>query len=455
MKSLRIAATTLGCKVNQVETASLLERFEEKRFRITSFKDAADVYLVNTCAVTARAAYESRQLIRRALKKRPLLVVATGCYVQIGAKEILDRVEGPVLLVGQDRKAHLVEIVSQLELPLKESRVLVGDISQERSCFPFPLRRFPGHHRAFLRVQDGCNAFCAYCVVPFSRGPARSLPLEEVLRQAERFQKEGYQEIVLTGIHLGLWGQDLSPPKDLVDLLKALIKTNPPRLRLSSLHPTEVNKALLDLAEESGIICPHFHLSLQSGDDEVLAQMGRNYTAGLFEEVVWEIKRRFPEAALGADVIAGFPTESEEAFRRTYELLRRLPISYLHVFPYSPRPRTRAATWPLLPPDKVAKRARALQELARAKKKAFYSAQVGRVLKVLVERRYDPKRGLYQGLSENYVVVHFSGPPGLEGSILPVRVERLVNEILLGTIVWSQKPLIPVERDLRASPDVF
>lgn len=454
MKGLRIAATTLGCKVNQVETASLLERFEEKGLRPVSFKEEADVYLINTCAVTARAAYESRQLIRRALKRKPLLVAATGCYVQIGAREIVERIEEPVLLVGQDRKIEIPDLVEELEVPLKEPRLLVGDVSTLRRCVPFRLRRFPGHHRAFLRVQDGCNAFCSYCVVPYARGPARSLPEEEVIAQARRFRDEGYREIVVTGVHLGLWGVDLSPPRGLADLLQALLENvRGPRWRLSSLHPSEIDRPLLDLMAENEAVCPHFHLSLQSGDDEVLAAMGRPYRAALIEEVVREIKDRLPEAAIGADVIAGFPTESEEAFERTAELLRRLPIAYLHVFPFSPRPGTRAAELPQIPPDRVAKRARVLQEISRAKKKAFYSQQIGRSLKVLVER-YDAQRGLYRGLSENYVVVHFAGPPGLEGSVVSVKVERLVNELLYGRMAPSQEGPSLAKQDLGVARDV-
>ncbi len=439
MKGLRLAAATLGCKINQVETASLLEKLEEKGSRLVSFKEPAEIYLINTCAVTARAAYESRQLIRRALKRKPLLVIATGCYVQVGAQEILERIDGPVLLVGQDRKARIPEIMNQISLPLEESLLLVGDVQRLRRCEPFRYRRFPGHHRAFLRVQDGCDAFCSYCIVPLARGPARSLSLEEVLEQACLLKEAGFAEIVLTGVHLGLWGKDLSPPRELLELLQALEAIKPPRLRLSSLHPSEISPGLLDWAEKSGLLCPHFHLSLQSGDDNVLKQMGRPYQAALFEEVVSKIKRRFPEAAIGADVIVGFPGESEEAFKRTYELLRRLPVSYLHVFPFSPRPGTKAAQWAQLPPHQIARRAKALQELGRAKKKAFYSEQIGRTLHVLVERRYDPERGLYQGLTENYVTVHFTGPPGLEGSIRPVRVERLVNETLYGTLLKSHK----------------
>ncbi len=430
---LRIAAATLGCKVNQVETASLLEGLVAQGAEVVPFKEQADLYLINTCAVTARAAYESRQLVRRALKQGPLIVVATGCYVQIAPQELLERVERPVLLVGNDRKAQIPQILEGLSPPLKDAQILVGEVSSLRSCAAFPLRRFPGHSRAFLRVQDGCNAFCTYCVVPYARGPARSLPLEKVLAQARVFEKEGYQELVLTGTHLGLWGQDLDPPKQLLDLLQALEKAVSARLRLSSLEPPELTAEILAWARSSPKFCPHFHLSLQSADDEVLKAMGRRYTAAQAEALIQEIKRLFPEAALGLDVIVGFPTETDEAFWRTLEFIKRLPVTYLHVFPYSPRPFTQAASWPQVPPDRIAKRVKILRELALAKRKGFAQENLGRVVQVLIQQR-DQATGLWRGLSENYLLVLCEGPPGLEGRLVSVRITRIVNDILYGIL---------------------
>ncbi|HHI97833.1 MAG TPA: tRNA (N(6)-L-threonylcarbamoyladenosine(37)-C(2))-methylthiotransferase MtaB, partial [Thermodesulfatator atlanticus] len=209
----KIAAATLGCKVNQVETASLIEAFQAKGYEIVPFKDQADVYLVNTCAVTAKAAYESRQLLRRALKKNPLLVVATGCYAQIAPEEIKEKVEAPVLIVGQAYKARIPEIIESLALPLEETRIVLSEVRGLKVCEPFPLSRFPEHKRAFLRVQDGCSLFCTYCVVPYARGPSRSLPLATIKAQVERFLAAGHLEIVVTGIHLGSWGKDLTPPR--------------------------------------------------------------------------------------------------------------------------------------------------------------------------------------------------------------------------------------------------
>ncbi len=433
MKRWRITAVTLGCKVNQVETAALLEDFGRKGAIIVPFKQEADLYLINTCAVTARAAYESRQIIRRALKQDPKLVVVTGCYVQIGYEEILSRIKRPIFLVGNDRKRQIPCLVNEISIPLEGSKVLVGDISTQTECEPFLIDHFFDHSRAFVRIQDGCNAFCKYCIVPFARGPARSLPEELVLAQIKRLKENGYQEVVLTGIHLGLWGRDLRPQRSLLDLLRKIEKMDPPRIRLSSLEPLEITDDLLLWAKESSCFCPHFHLSLQSGDNIILKAMGRRYCVEEFEELVCKIKDFFPQAAIGVDVIVGFPGEEEGAFEHTYELLFRLPITYLHVFPYSPRPFTEAAKWSQVPRDRVAQRVRRLKELSHAKRKAFYLEHLGKTFSVLVQKR-DRLTKLYRGLSENYIMVFFDGPSRLEKKIIPVRLERLVDQFVYGSI---------------------
>ena len=430
----RVAIATLGCKVNQVESASLGEAFERKGHKLVSFKEKADIYIVNTCAVTARAAYESRQLIRRALKKKPLLVVACGCYAQVAGKELKDLVKEPVLILGQQEKAKLLEIIESLSLPLEKTIISVSDTRDLRVCEPYPLSRFLGHRRAFLRVQDGCSVFCSYCIVPYARGPSRSLPLEEIRSQVRRYLASGYKEIVVTGVHLGLYGRDLSPSRSLLDIVLLLEELKVPRFRLSSLEPLEISDELLDLLARAKGFCPHFHISLQSGSDEVLKKMGRRYQAADFKTLVEKIKKIFPEAAIGADVIAGFPGEREEDFAKTFALLESLPISYLHVFPYSPRPGTKAASWPQVPPDKIAARAKKLQELSKAKRKAFLREQLGSEREVLV-LRYVKEQGLYEGLTRNYVSVFFEADSSLLGEIARVKIERAVDSFLYGEIV--------------------
>jgi len=257
--------------------------------------------------------------------------------------------------------------------------------------------------------------------VPLARGPARSLPEDEILRQARIFLEAGYREIVVTGIHLGFWGRDLSPPRPLTDLLRKLESLGNFRLRLSSLEVTEVTEELLSWARESENFSPHFHIPLQSGSDRILSAMGRNYSGQLYLETLRKIRRLFPEAALGADVLVGFPGETEEDFEKTYKLVAESPLTYLHVFPYSPRPGTRAYGKPLVAPQEVFRRTELLRELGLRKKRAFFKAQAGRILEVLVEGR-DRETGLLKGLSRNYIPILFEGPEELKGEIVWVRV---------------------------------
>ncbi len=426
------AVLTLGCKVNQVEGAYLAESLSALGGRAVSPGEGPRIVVVNTCAVTAKAAYEGRKLIRRALSLNPELVVATGCYAQTFPEEVLKAGEKKIAVFGQAEKFRLPEIMAENPPEKLRGQILVTPAERLRKAQPAPITRFPGHTRAFLRVQDGCSQRCAYCIVPLARGPSRSLSEEEVLRQAKIFVEEGYREIVITGIHLGFWGRDLRPPKTLVDLLRKLETLGQVRLRLSSLEVTEITPALLAWASSSANFAPHFHVPLQSGDDGVLRAMGRLYTGEFYLEVLSEIRRRFPQAALGADVLVGFPGESEEAFQRTYELIARSPLTYLHVFPYSPRPGTRAYTlFSQIPPEVIVRRARALRELSARKRKAFYQAQVGRVLQVLVEER-EEETGLLKGLSENYVPVYLRGEAQLRGEIVSVRVVRVIDSRVYG-----------------------
>ncbi len=426
---MRVAVTTLGCKVNQVESASLVEAFEARGARIVPFNERADLYVVNTCAVTAKAAYQSRQLIRRAHRQAPAArVVATGCYVQIAPFEIIERSLGSICLVGNDQKINLVDLALGEQGCLD---IYVGDVRRIQKIAPFFVRRLRGRTRAFLRVQDGCNAFCSYCIVPYSRGPSRSLPLREVRRQVQAFLEEGYREIVVTGIHLGHYGQDLNPRLDLVDLLEEIEALGPERIRLSSLEVREISERFLSWAQASKSLCPHFHIPLQSGDDRILQAMNRHYTAEEYLERIRLLRALFPRAALGADVLVGFPGEGPQEFENTYRLVEKSPLSYLHVFPFSPRPGTLAeAMTPRVSPIELAERLKRLRDLALRKRRSFYQSQLGEVVSVLVEG-HDRETGLKRGTSENYLTVLIEGefPPG---EIIPVKIERIIGQKALG-----------------------
>ncbi|HFC97705.1 MAG TPA: tRNA (N(6)-L-threonylcarbamoyladenosine(37)-C(2))-methylthiotransferase MtaB [Thermosulfurimonas dismutans] len=431
IQSPTFSVLTLGCKVNQVEGAYLRETLEALGGREVALEACPRLVVINTCAVTSRAAYEGRKLLRRALSAGAELVIVTGCYAQIAPEEILRAGQKRPVVLGQAEKFRLGEILDSHPLETLRGEILVSPVESLKKAHPTPLSRFPGHTRAFLRIQDGCDQRCTYCIVPLARGASRSLPEEEVLAQARRFVEAGYRELVLTGIHLGFWGRDLSPPRTLVDLLCQLERLGPVRLRLSSLEVTEITPDLLAWAERSPAFAPHFHIPLQSGDNQILRAMGRPYTAEFYLSVLQEIRERFPHAAIGADVIVGFPGETEEAFRRTYELIAQSPLTYLHVFPFSPRPGTPASRLPRPPAEAVSRRARALRELAQVKKRSFYRSQIGRVLQVLVEER-EPRRGLLRGLSENYLPVYLQGNGSLKGQLVKVRILEVNGDRVFG-----------------------
>lgn len=429
----RVALTTLGCKVNQFESAAFLSSLAEREVEVVDFGAPAEVYIVNTCAVTARAAQQSRQLIRQALRTNPSArLVVTGCYAQIAAQEILDIVDQPLCIVGNGFKDKLVEIA--LNGDHCDLEMFMSDIGWRKEICPLTARRFTGRTRAYLKVQDGCNSFCSYCIVPFSRGRSRSLAPEPAVEQARIFAAEGYHEAVITGIHTGTYGHDFTPPTDLVALLRRLVAECPLRYRISSLDPGEITPELLELLATEPLILPHLHIPLQSGDDAILARMNRRYTGAAFGELISRIRRRLPDAAIGVDVMVGFPGEDEAAFRHTYELLAGLPVTYLHIFPYSKRPGTVAARLE----EQVAKeikeaRVAELRELDQRKRREFYTAQLGKVWPVLVERA---RRGKpMNGYTDNYVPVHFAAPATVANTVVLVRLDALSDDGVSGTMV--------------------
>ncbi|HFQ90786.1 MAG TPA: tRNA (N(6)-L-threonylcarbamoyladenosine(37)-C(2))-methylthiotransferase MtaB [Desulfobulbus sp.] len=431
----KFAIATLGCKVNQFESASFLSDFRERGCEQVPFSSAADIYVINTCAVTARAGQQSRQLIRRAMRNNPgARIVVTGCYAQMAAEEIVEIVDNPVTIVGNGNKDLLVE--EALGDSCCELSMLMGNIGHKKEICDLPVQRFSGRTRAFLRIQDGCNNFCSYCIVPYTRGRSRSLPAKAVFRQVEVFARQGYRELVITGINVGKYGLDLDGEMDIYTLLDTLCAEHPEmRIRLSSIEPTEINDRLLAVMTGRANFMPHLHIPLQSGDDRILAHMNRRYTVEVFVEAIRKVTAVLPMAAIGCDVLAGFPGEDEQAAENTRQLLARLPVTYLHVFPYSKRPGTPAATFTgQVAPAEKEERVRRLRELDEKKRQEFYDRQAGRVLQVLVERRHR-QSGRMQGFSENYVPIRFRGPRRLAGSVVPVRLDRVEDGVPLGTLV--------------------
>jgi threonylcarbamoyladenosine tRNA methylthiotransferase MtaB len=403
---MRIAIATLGCKINQVDSASIRERLERERHSFVSFDEEADFYILNTCTVTDRADWEARQLVRRAKKLSPTSrILVTGCYAQVNPKEVA-RLAGVDFVVGLNRLDDLVDLVNHPGRPGEET-IRIGDVRRERGISASGTQGLPGHTRAFLKIQEGCNYSCTYCIIPIARGLSRSVPVEEVLRQIRALADKGFIEVVLTGIHLGGYGHDLKPKTDLTSLLEKIAEGRLiPRLRLSSLDPREVPLRLLSLLAQSDVICPHLHVCAQAGEDTILKQMRRNYDTQIYRDLVTKAREMLPEAALGSDIIVGFPGETEEDFARSLEFFDSLPLTYFHVFPYSPRTGTVAATLTDQVPREVRReRAKKMRELGAKKKKEFYLRFIGQRVPVLVEQAVDRMTGAYRGYSRNYLPV--------------------------------------------------
>lgn len=432
---LRIAVATLGCKANQYDSEMIRERCEEKGFRVVPFPQPADVYVINTCTVTEKTDYQSRRLIRQAHRRNPnAKIVVTGCYAQT-APEKLREVPGVSLVVGTSAKGSIADLISSSSWQ-DAPRSVIGPVRPEGSFEAKPMAGFAGRTRFFLKIQDGCNARCSYCIVPRARGASRSMPPEAVLSQLRAITAAGFREVVLTGIHLGAYGLDLSPATGLLSLLREIEKTREvSRLRLSSIEPNEISPDLAGFIARSSMVCPHLHLPLQSGDDTVLGRMNRPYRSEKYRHLVYMLRKEIPDLALGADVIVGFPGEGDAEFSRTLNLIEELPVTYLHVFPFSPRPGTPAAAFPnhVEPLTRKARVAR-LRALSARKRTEFYRLYLGRPVEVLIETTRDKRTGLLRGLSRNYLPLLIEGDDSLRNREVKVIVSSVEGEEMRGRL---------------------
>jgi threonylcarbamoyladenosine tRNA methylthiotransferase MtaB len=410
------SVATLGCKVNQFESEALTDSLLRKGYQLVPFGEGGDLSIINTCTVTHRADFQSRQAVRRAHRANPeAVIIATGCYAQVDPQAFL-KMEEVRYLIGNAEKSKIPDL-----LPLIEkndlSKVQVTDIREEKGFVEIPIHTFHHHTRAFLKIQDGCDAFCSYCIVPRARGRSRSLPPERVLKILKELKRKGFQEVVLTGIHLGAYGLDFVPSFPFVKLLDQLEKEETPqRIRLSSMEPADFSEDLLSFLTRSTKICPHLHIALQNGEDEILQKMNREYRRSFLTDLLKELQQNIPMVSIGADVIVGFPGETDEQFNHTHEWIDSLPLSYLHVFPFSRRKGTPAYHFPgRVEERKIRQRAEAMRELGMKKRHAFYRRFLHQTLQVLVEDRKEKTTGRWKGLSRNYIPVLLDGE-GLRGN---------------------------------------
>jgi threonylcarbamoyladenosine tRNA methylthiotransferase MtaB len=383
--------------------------------------------------VTGKAAMQSRQAVRRLVRSHPsALLVATGCYAQV-APEVFASISGVDYVVGHAFKGQIARLACSHN-GSGFGVTLVEDLSAPRLFQDLPMSRFGNRTRPFVKIQDGCDAFCTYCIIPRARGRSRSLRPDIVVRRVRGLQEAGYAEIVLCGIHMGRYGQDLTPATLLVELLRSLDSPQGiQRLRLSSIEPAELSEDLVRHMALSERICPHLHIPLQSGDDEVLKRMNRPYSSKFFKDLIHHVTRSMPDAAIGVDVLPGFPGETDKAFEKTCAMLEGLPIAYLHVFPFSLQKGTRAeGLKDHVSPGTIRKRCRYLRKIGQSKRQRFYQAHMGTIQEVLIEGKRDRATGFLKGFTKNYIPVLVKGTDAWFHQVIEVRIERIAHGRVFG-----------------------
>ena len=426
---MKVAFHTLGCKVNQYETEAMQKLFAAAGWQIVEEISAAQVVVINTCTVTAVSSQKSRQMIRRAAKKNCLTVVV-GCYAQSEPEEVA-KIAGVDVIIGTKDRTKIVALV-EAALATREKIFQVGAVEDIREFEELP--HTPHRTRAFLKIEDGCNNFCSYCIIPYVRGRVRSRKLESIRAECLALKAAGFKEIVLTGIHIGAYGRDFGEKISLVDAIKTVLDAaNPLRLRLGSIESAELTEELIDLIKTDARICNHVHLPLQSGCDEILRAMHRPYTTKNFSELTARLIKEVPEISIGTDLIVGFPGETDENFSATLNFIREQPFSKIHVFPFSARAGTVAASLPNQIPPQI-KKARASQalEISRAKAEKFSERLLGKTVEIIAETSAE---GIVDGLTKNYVRVYTSAENIRLGEVARIKIERLHKDGVSGASV--------------------
>lgn len=424
-----VAFMTLGCKVNQYETETMEGLFRQAGYRVVPFTESADVYIVNTCSVTMLGEKKSRQLVRRAQRQNEAALIAvTGCYAQL-APDIVGTLPGVRLIVGTQDRGRIVELVEEAAAGSEVLRD-VGDIMAADTFEDIPLFAAPERTRAFLKIQEGCQNFCTFCIIPYTRGPLRSRALFSVRREAEKLVAAGFREIVLTGIHLGAYGRDLTGTVTLADAARTVLEIDGlQRLRLGSLESVELTPALFTLLRDDRRFARHLHLPLQAGSDAVLQEMHRFYDTAGYERLLARIREEVPGIAISTDIIVGFPGETEAMFQESLAFVRRQEFARVHVFPYSRRPATPAAARSDQVPHPVRReRVKMMQALADEMAADYHGKFIGTIVPVLFETQHE---GVADGLTDTYIRVYTKGPVKV-GEITAMRLLRLYQDGLWG-----------------------
>ncbi len=418
-----VAAYTLGCKVNMYDTEAMLELFKNNGYEITSFDDYADIYIINTCTVTNLGDKKSRQIIRRARHKNPdAVIAAVGCYAQVAPDEV-SKIEGVNLVLGTKERSSIVQHVEQF---MQDSVFVnnVSDVFSETAFEELSIENLNDRTRAFLKIQEGCDRFCAFCIIPYARGRVRSRNPESILSEVRRLAANEYKEIVLTGIHVASYGKDLNNGMNLLDVMEMIHGVDKlERIRLSSIEPLFIDETFANRVSKIPKLCDHFHLSLQSGCDRTLKRMNRRYTTAQYEEAVTRLREVMPDVAITTDVIVGFPGETEEDFHESISFVEKVRLAGMHVFQYSPKTGTPAADFKdQVEPQLKADRSAAMLKLGEELKQAFLEKNINKAVNVLYEKKIGDN--LYEGHSTNYMTVHTKSATDIINKILTVQIVK-------------------------------
>jgi threonylcarbamoyladenosine tRNA methylthiotransferase MtaB len=430
----KVAFYTLGCKVNQYETEAMIESFETAGYQIVSYEEYADVYIINTCTVTNMGDKKSRQITRRALDSNPdAFIAVVGCYAQVSPDKVIG-IEGVKLVIGTNDRAKIVELV-EYAMEKEEKINLVSDIMEVKEFEEMSIKNYKNRRRAFLKIQEGCDQYCSYCIIPYARGHIRSRKPESILEEVKQLAKNGFKEIVLTGIHVASYGRDLGDTS-LIEVIELLHEVKGiERIRMSSIEPKTLNDDFIARIAKLPKICRHFHLSLQSGCDATLKRMNRKYTTEEYLKVVNNLRAVYPEVAITTDIIVGFPGETEEEFKCTVDFIKLVDFSNMHVFKFSPREGTPAAKYiNQVSPYIKEQRSKIITSIAQERKLAYESKFLNTKMDVLFEFMIDKQGRIYEGHTDNYIRVFAVSEKDIKGIICPVELKAIKEDYVEGKL---------------------
>ena len=432
---MKVAFTTLGCRVNQYESEAMAEKFIREGYEVVAFDELSDVYVINTCTVTNMGDKKSRQMISRARRLNPeAIIVVVGCYSQIAPDEV-SKIEGVNVVLGTRNKGDIVYWVNRSREEGKQI-IQVNDVLKNKVFEELNIEEYQDRTRAFVKIQDGCNRFCSYCLIPFARGAVCSKEPEKVIEEVKKLADNGFKEIILSGIHTASYGVDLKDKVTLVDILEAVDSVEGiERVRIGSIDPTFFTEGVIERLVKLKKLCPHFHLSLQSGSDATLKRMNRHYTTEDYKKNVEDLRKNIKDVSITTDIIVGFPGETEEEFNETYNFLKDIKLTKMHIFKYSPRKGTKAAEMKPVVDGKIKdERSNKLIHLGEQLEKEHMESFLGCSMDVLYEEAYSNKEGYYEGYTPNYIKVIAKNSEDVKGQIIPTKLLSVEGEVIIGEI---------------------